>query len=243
MKYLFSALLLCFSFYQNVIAQVTGGNAFQTQNIYTGYAVSGNDIVLPVTRGSAAYGGKPYFSKDWVSGSVTTTDKNSFSDGLVFLYDKVNSVLYFKNKDSNTIMKADMSKISSFALVTDRSHTFINGNLISKEYNGKFFEVLLLDEKHYSFLKLTETDLQHTETSKASQAMTESISAGSYVDTDKYFILIDGNLQLVELKKKSFPEVLGKDEDKAESYIKSKNGNFNETYVVNMLTAINDQIK
>jgi len=242
MKYVFSALLLFFSFYQNVIAQVTGGNAFQTQSIYTGYAVSGNDVVLPVTISSSAYGGKPYFSKNWVSGSVTTTDKNTFSDGLVFLYDKVNGVLYFKNKDSNTIMKADMSKISSFALVTDKSHIFINGNLISKDYNGKFFEVLLLDEKHYSFFKLTETALEHNETSKASQAMTQDISAGSYVDTDKYFVFVDGNLQQVELKRKSFPEVLGKDEDKAENYIKSKNGNFNETYVVNMLTAINDQL-
>jgi hypothetical protein len=139
-------------------------------------------------------------------------------------------------------MKADMSKIASFILITDKAHTFINGNLISKDYNSKFFEVLLLDEKHYSFLKLTETDLQHAETSKASQAMTESISAGSYVDTDKYFLLVDGNLQQIELKKKSFPETLGKDEDKAENYIKSKNGNFNETYVVNMLTSINDQI-
>lgn len=241
MKYLFSIFLFFFVLPKNVIAQVSGGNAFQTQNSYTGYAVSGNDIVLPVYKGNSNIAGNPYFSKDWVKGSVTTTDNYTFSDKLVFMYDKTNNSLYFKNTDSNTIMKADMPKISSFNLITGEPQTFINGNLVSKDYNGKFFEVLVLDEKKYSLFKLTETHFEHNEASRASQAMMESISTGSYVDKVIYFLFAGNSLQPVELKKKVFSKALGKDDDKAEAYIKSNNGNFNETYVVNMLTAINEQ--
>lgn len=218
-------------------------NAFQYQNTYTGYAVNGNDIVLPITRGGSDYGGKPYFSKDWVSGSVTTTDKNTFSDKLVFLYDKVNSTLYFKSKDSNTLMKADMSKISSFILSTDKPHTFINGNLIGNAYNGKFFEVLLLDENKYSLFKLTDTHFEHTQTSKASQALTESLSTGNYIDHVTYYIFYKNILQPVELKKKLFPKFMNADADKAEAYMKTNNSNFNESYVINMLDTINEQIQ
>ena len=174
MKYFFSSLLLCFSVYQDLIAQVTGGNAFQTQSIYSGYAVSGGDVMLPVYKGSSDIQGSPFFSKDWVNGSITTTDKNTYSDKLVFMYDKTDNTLYVKNTDSNKILKADISKISAFSLTTDKLHTFIKGDLLDKDYSGKFFEVLVLDEKKYSLFKLTQTEFQHTQTSTASQAMTES---------------------------------------------------------------------
>ena len=241
MKHLLFALLPIFNFYVNADAQVTGGNAFQTQNIYTGYAVSGNDIVLPVYKGNSDVIGSPFFSKDWVKGSVTTTDKNTFSDNLVFIYDKTENNLYFKNIDSNKIMKADISKISAFNLITDKPHTFIKGDFIDKDYSNKFFEVLVLDEKKYSLFKLTQTHYQQTEVSKASQAMTESISPGKYVDDVTYFLFSNNVLQPVELKKKFFINDMNKDADKTEAYLSKNKGNFNESYVILMLNAINAQ--
>ncbi len=239
MKYLLSALLLFFSFYQNVIAQVTGGNAFQTQSIYTGYAVSGNDVVLPVYKGSSDVEGNTFFSKDWVNGSVTTMDKNTYSEKLLFMYDKTTNSLYVKNTDSNKILKADMSKISAFSLTTDKQHTFIKGDLLDKDYSGKFFEVLVLDEKKYSLFKLIQTEFQHTQTSTASQAMTESISPGKYVDNVTYFLYANNVLQPVELKKKTFVKAINT--DKAETYINEHKGNFNESYIISMLNALNSE--
>ena len=242
MKYFFSSLLLFFNLYQNTIAQVSG-NAFQTQNIYTGYAISGNDVVLPVYKGGSDVQGSPFFSKDWVKGSVTTTDKNTYSDKLVFMYDKTNNNLYVKNTDSDKILKADISKILAFNLVTDKPRTFIKSDLVNKDYTGKFFEVLVLDEKKYSLFKLTQTHYQQTEVSKASQAMTESISPGKYVDNVTYFLLANNVLQPVELKKKIFIKAIGTDADKAEAYTQENKGNFNESYVIAMLNAINFETK
>lgn len=241
MKYLFCVLLLCFNFYQGINAQVTGGNAFQTQNIYTGYAVSGNDVVLPVYKGSSDVQGSPFFSKDWVKGSVTTTDKNTYSDKLEFMYDKTDNTLYVKNIDSNKILKADISKISSFSLITDKQHTFVKGDLVNKDYTGKFFEVLVLDEKKYSLFKLTRTEFQHTQTSAASQAMTESISSGKYVDNATYFLYANSVLQPVELKKKNFVKAMNADVDKAQKYVDENKGNFNESYVIQMLNTLNSE--
>ena len=135
-----------------VFSQSLGGNAFQAQSIYTGYAVSGNDVVLPVYKGGGEIGGNPYFNKDWTKGSVKTTDNNEFSKKLLFMYDKVAGKLYFKNTDSNVIMEADADKIYSFTLITDKPHVFMRGEFFSPDYKGKFLEVLLYDMNKCSFL-------------------------------------------------------------------------------------------
>lgn len=235
MKYFYLILLI----YNTAAAQVPGGNVFQSQNIYTGYTINGNDVVLPVFKGNSDISGSPYFSKDWDKGSITTTDNHTFSENLLFMYDKTDNSLYFKNTDTGKIMKADNQKISSFILVSDKQHTFVNGSLINKDYTGRFFEVLVLNEKKYSLFKLTETSFQRPRTSGAAQAMTQTVSAGSYQDNITYFLFSNDMLQAVELKKRIFPEYMNSDASKAEAYIKNNKGDFNENYVVSLLNTIN----
>jgi hypothetical protein len=238
MKYLFCIPALI------IAVTAKAQNAFQVQNVYTGYAVNGNDIVIPTFNAITDLSSNQYFSKKWLTGSVTTTDKNTFGDRLVFMYDKVNNNLYFKNADSDKIYRADMAKVSSFDLVKDnKEHIFIKGDFVNSDYSGKFFEVLILNENKYSLFKLTQTEFQHSQTSAASQAMTESISPGSYVDKATYFLYANHTLTPVELKKKNFAEGLGFNAEKAEDYIKSNKGSFNESYVIAMLNDINGSIK
>jgi hypothetical protein len=200
--------------------------------------------MLPSYRSSTdKIEGSSYFSKDWVKGSVTTTDNNVFSKNLLFMFDKVNNTLYYKKQDSSMTWKVDINKLSAFNLITDQPHIFMKADFFTKDHPGEFFEVLLLDEKKYSFLKRMETSFEQPPVNRAAQAMTESISSGRYVDKVSYFIFNNGTLTEVELKKKSFPNAMNADEDKAETYIKNHNGNFNESYVITMLTDINEQIK
>jgi hypothetical protein len=227
-----------------ITAAANAQNAFQVQSIYTGYAVNGNDVVIPTFNSTTDLSSNQYFNKKWLPGSVTTKDKNTFGDNLVFMYDKVNNDLYYKNADSDKIYKADVMKISSFGLVKDnKEHIFIKGDFVNSDYAGKFFEVLVLNENKYSLFKLTQTEFQHSQTSAASQAMTESISPGSYVDKVTYFLYANHTLTNVDLKKKSFAGYLGADAGKAEAYIKNNKGNFNESYVVAMLNDINSSAK
>lgn len=214
--------------------QLTGGNYFQKANL-----VNNNDVMLPSYKvnGEDAY--NTYFSKDWVKGSVTTTDNQTYSEGLVFKFDKVNRQLYFKKIDSETIMQAEMSKVSLFSLITDKQYIFIKGDLLSNQHKGEIFEILVLDEKKFSLLKYILSVYQQPMENSAAQAMTQTKTTGKYVDVPVYYIYNNSSLQQVDLKKKSFLKALNPDELKAQSYIQSHNGNFNEVYAINLLNYIN----
>ena len=240
MRFYFILLSACI-FFENVSAQSSGGNSFQSQSPYTGHLVNGFEVVLP-TYNSGGEEGNTYFSKDWIKGSVKTITNEEFSNKLLFMYDKVGGKLFFKNEDSATIMEADGGLIYSFTLVTDKPHTFMRADLFSRDYTGKFFEALVFNDKKYSLLKYTVTNFEPTTTSKASQAMTQTLSNGRYVDKVTYFLFFSNMLQPVELKKKVFPKSLpGTDYDKAEAYIKMNSGNFNESYAARLLEALNTQ--
>jgi hypothetical protein len=214
----------------------------QAPETYTSYIVNNNDVALPKYSKSGDVAGNPYFSKDWVPGSFTTKDTQVFGQGLVFMYSKVDGRLFFKNTDSIVIMQADPAKILSFTLITDKPHTFMRGDLFGTEYTGKFYEVLVRDEKKYSLLKLTTAEFEENTTAAASQVMTVTSSAGSFSDKVKYYICKDGKLIQVNLKKKSFESTIAPDKEKAEKYFQEHSGNFNEDAAIGLISEINEQI-
>jgi hypothetical protein len=216
--------------------QLTGGNYFQKTDL-----VNNNDVMLPSYGLNDGGANNTFFSKDWVKGSVTTTDNQTYSEGLVFMFDKVGRQLYFKKVDSAIIMQADMNKVSLFSLVSDKQHIFIKGDLLNKDFSGEIFEMLVLDEKKFSLLKSTVSIYQQPSTSSAAQAMTQTQTPGKYVDKPVYYIYNNNSLQQIELKKKSLFKALGPDELKAEGYTQNHHGNFNEEYAVNLLTYLNQQ--
>ena len=219
-----------------------GGNASETQSTYTGYIVNNNNLVLPSYSKNGEVSGNPYFSKDWVKGSLSTKDNQVFSQDLVFMYSKVDGRLFFKKADSTAIMQADPSSISSFTLITDKPHLFMRSDFFTTEYTGRFYEVLVMDEKKYFFLKLTTAEYEENTTGAASQVMTVTSSAGSYSDKVKYYIFKEGQLNQVNLKKKTFENILTSDKEKTEKYFKEHSGSFNEDAAINLLTEINRQI-
>ena len=78
----------------------------------------------------------------------------------------------------------------------------MRADLFNHDYKGEFFEALVFNDKKYSLLKYTVTNFEPTTTSKASQAMTQTLSNGRYVDKVTYFLFFSNMLQPVELKKK-----------------------------------------
>jgi len=241
MKYFASACLLCCLLGTTGKAQ----NSFQSSSPYTGktVTVNGNDVMLPAYASTAdKFEGSSYFSKEWVEGSVTTTDNNVFSKDLLFMYDKVNHELYYKKRDSLATWKVDLTKVAAFSLVTDKSHIFMKADYFNKDYSGEYFEVLLLDEKKYSLVKFVKTTYEQNVASKGAQAMTTNFSTGSYVDNVKYFLFKDGISTEVMLKKKKFEEALGPDSQKAEVYFKDHGGSFNEQAAISVLAEVNAQL-
>ena len=100
---------------------------------------------------------------------------------------------------------------------------------------------MLLTNQKYSFFKRIKRVYERSNDNSAKQALTQNISYGNYEDKKEYFIYNNdnGDLTKVELKKKEFLKALDTDQDKAEAYIQKHGGSFNEVYVVNLLTEIN----
>jgi len=242
MRYLQTpALLLCCF----LSAQVQAQNSFQSGSPYTGttVTVNGNDVMLPAYAATKdKFEGSTYFSKEWVAGSVTTTDNTVFSANILFMYDKMNNELYYKKRDSQTTWKVDLTKVSGFSLQTDRPHIFMRADYFNKDYTGQYFEVLLLDEKKYSLLKYMKVTYEENISSKGSQAMNQNFSTGKYVDNIKYFLFKDGISTEVTLKKKRFEEALGADSEKAQAYFKDHGGSFNEQAAVSLIAEVNSQL-
>jgi len=245
MKHVFVILCLGVSTTQlkaQTVSQTPDGSSnSETESAYTGYVVNNNVPALPNST-SGGVTGNPYFSQDWVNGSITTGDNKVISQDLVFMYNKVDGRLFLKKSESAIILQADPAKITSFTLITDRPHTFMRSDLLGTEYTGKFYEVLVRDEKKYSFLKLTTSEFEENTTGAASQVMTVSSSAGSYSDKVKYFIAKEGQLVPVNLKKKSFESALAADKDKTDKYFKEHSGSFNEDAAIGLITEINGQV-
>lgn len=215
--------------------QLTGGNYFQKANL-----INSNDIMLPSYGFNGEGADNTYLSKDWVKGSVTK-DNQTYSEGLVFMFDKVNRQLFFKQNNSADIMQADMSKVSVFSLVTDKQHIFIKGDLLNKDYTGEIFEIMLLNEKKFSLLKSILSVYEQPSGNSAAQAMTQTTSPGKYADHSIYYIYSNNILQQTDLKKKSLLKVLAPYELKAQSYMKNHKENVDEPYVIELLNFINQE--
>jgi hypothetical protein len=215
---------------------VSIGDDFKLMSNYTTSNATGYSVI-PIYK-SNNIDGNPFFSTSWLPGSVVTKDGKTFDNRLQFMFDKYDNSLYYKEKDSTTIMKIDLSLVSSFTINSDKPHLFMPAGIFSKDYTGQFFEVLLFDNK-YSFLKLTQTTLQKPAYSEVAQVVNNAQNS-KFVDKVSYFLYTNGKLQPIELKKKDF--IKGLDADaagKAEAYYKDNDGKFNEMYVINMLDDIN----
>ena len=219
---------------ENVTAQLTGGNYFQKQNIE-----NNNNIGLPGYTSNDAVDENAYFSKEWVKGSVTATDHNTYGSDLVFMYDKISGNLYFRKPDSAIVMQADMDKIVLFYLFTDKPHVFVKSDYFPGADKNHFYEVLVLNDNKYSLFKFTRRVYETSSDNKARQALTEDMTSGSYQDKTSYFLYSNSSLKEVELRKNNFLNAMDADKDKVEQYIHTHKGNFNEEYVAKMLVDLN----
>jgi hypothetical protein len=96
--------------------------------------------------------GKPYFSKDWVKGSVKTIMNEEFSNKLLFMYDKVGGRLFFKNEDSAMVMEADGGMIYSFTLINRQAACFYVGLIfLTTIIKGNFLKLWFSTTKNTHF--------------------------------------------------------------------------------------------
>lgn len=161
--------------------------------------------------------GSQFFSPSWTTGTVTTNNNEKFGKNYLFLYDKVRQELFIKLKDSSVVLLADKSQISAFTLNTDRVHTFVPAGTIDPSNKGNFFEVLVRDDSDYSLFKLIKTKFV-----KADERDMEKQSQGevfdSFQDDVSYFLVKNGTIQTVALRKNNILKAFAPLKNKASEY-------------------------
>ena len=169
------------------------------------------------TYHSGTVEGNQFFSAGWSTGTVTTLSNEHFGRNYLFLYDKVRQELFLKWKDSSIVLLADKAMIAAFSLNTDRTHNFVAAGQYDPSNKGNFFEVLVKDDSGYSLFKLIKTKFV-----KADERDMEKQKLGdiydTFVDDITYYIIKDGIVKAIALRKNSILKALPAVRDQASRY-------------------------
>jgi hypothetical protein len=184
--------------------------------------------------------GSQFFSPNWASGTVTTINNEKIGKNYLFLYDKVRQELFMKWKDSSFILLADKNQVSAFTLNTDRTHTFVAAGSYDPSNKGNYFEVLVKSDKGYSLLKLIKTKfVKGDERDIEKQRLGEIYD--SFQDQVTYYIVANGTIQPVTLRKANILKVLAPVRGKASEYFdQHDNSALDESFLTGLVESINE---
>ncbi len=147
--------------------------------------------------------GTRYLYSDWIAGSVTNENNETYSENYTFNFDKINHDLYAKNNNISVVI--DKSKIKYFTIGYQK---FINSSLIDAKVKGLFYEVLVNDTSKISLYKLTITKFVKADPTNMMNVKTGNFSS-EYVDEAKYFVSnINGQLNKINLTENNIKKVL-----------------------------------
>src|SRR5690349_11908472 len=143
MKKVFSILFASLFFHYYSHAQTSSIGMQNEFNSITHYGSRQTGFEGLQTYSTHNVNGSQFFNENWSTGSVTSQNKEVFSEGYFFLYDKVRQQLFVKQKDSNLVVLIDKNQISSFTVNTNKPHLFLPASVYDAGNKNDFFEVLV----------------------------------------------------------------------------------------------------
>ena len=158
------------------------------------------------TYSSHNVNGSQFFNDTWSTGSVTSQSKQVFSDGYLFLYDKVRQQLFVKQKDSDLIVLVDRQQINSFTLNTDKPHLFQAASMYDPNNKNDFFE-MLTQTSNYTLLKLNKATFEKANRNDMEQVR-QGIFEDAFVDHNAYYLYHNNKLLKMQLNENSIRKAL-----------------------------------
>jgi hypothetical protein len=187
--------------------------------------------------------GSQFFSPSWTTGTVTMINNQQFASRYLFLFDKVRQELFVKIKDSPIVIQADKDQIGSFTLLTDRVHSFVAAATLDPSNKGNFFEVLVKDNKGYSLFKLVKTKFIRADQHRDIETQAMGEVTDSFQDQVSYYIIRNGVVQTVALRKNNISKALSNEKDKVSAYFdKRSDSPIDESFLIGLIEYINAPI-
>jgi hypothetical protein len=208
-------------------------------------AFGGTPVKRMDTRAYQSYSnnqvlGSPYFLPDWHKGEVITSDKQVFSDGFMFSYNKFLQELFIRTTDSSTTLLGDKNRINGFTLTDgDKQYHFANSSLFSSAKPFVYYQVLVYDSSKITLLKLVFTSFVKADKNDMMK-LKEGDIFDAYVDNNLYYIVKGGGAPVpIELKSKSFRKVFSDLRIDSKKYMDAHYGPFDEDYLIALVRQLN----
>lgn len=186
--------------------------------------------------------GSQFFYPTWVSGSITTVNKEIISDNYLFVFDRVRQQLFIKQKNSDTVLIADKSQIISFTLNTDKKHVFVPDVQFNKSAKDiSFYEVMEQNENGYSFFKFENTRLVKVDPNDMVRVKNGDMS-DEFVNTTVYYLYSTSTfLNKITFNEKNILKALdvSKQELAKTFFAEHKSDKIDEKFVIELLYRLN----
>ena len=183
--------------------------------------------------------GTQYLFDQWTSGSVTTTDNETYSANYLFNFDKLTHNLYVKHtsQDNLTII-LDKAKVKNFTI---GNVNFINASLIEPKAKDVFYQVLVRDTTKISLYKYTKTKFVKADPTSMMNIQTGNFGS-EYQDNPTYFVSFsNGELKKVNLSENNMRKVFKDKGDKQLDTFFNMNSTkeVDETLLLDMVNFLN----
>jgi hypothetical protein len=212
---LFFIILLCTST-TSMLAQktvdVTDGNVSALSSSFFN-VVAGEPIVS--AKFAKIVEGTPYFSDEWMKGTVVINGGQQFN-GVYLKLDLIDNEVHYRDPKGNELVATTLiKKIILFDSSAQQVFTFVNGEYINANSSIKGWYELLVEGKASAFKLIKK---QINETKPYGSATIEQSVRTSF----QYYALYNGNY--IQVKKfKELPDVLSDKKDEITKYIKDNN--------------------
>lgn len=231
---LFSTSLFLYCYSPAQVSSVGMRNEF---NSITHYGSRQTGFEGLQTYSSHNVNGSQFFNETWSTGSVTSQTKDVFSEGYLFLYDKVRQQLFVKQKDSDLVVLIDKNQIYSFTINTDKPHMFLRAYVYDGNNKDDFFEVLTQNGS-YTLLKLTKATFEKANPNDM-EKVRQGIFEDAFVERITYYVYHNYKLQKITLTENSIRKALKDQQAIVGDFFSShENDEITENMLINLMGSI-----
>jgi len=230
-------ILCTLFFYFNSSAQVSSVGIRNEFNSITHYGSRQTGFEGLQTYSSHNVNGSQFFNENWSTGSITSQSKEVFSEGYLFLYDKVRQQLFVKQKDSDLVVLIDKNQISSFTINTDKPHLFLPASVFDANDKNDFFEVLVQTD-NYTLFKLIKATFEKANPNDM-EKVRQGIFEDAFVDHITYYIYHNNKLQKIALNENSIRRAFKDQQSVVDDFFGAhENDEITENLLINLISQL-----
>ena len=234
----FALLMGIATYAQESATATTVQTDITTMTTYSGTASAGGGIVG--VNGHNVEGNRLLF-KDWVKGTVLTSNNATFSPNYVYNYDLMTSQLLIKPLDAVSVLVVDRTFTKSFNLENE-GKSFYFEKMPDFETKGQeqYYQVIGRGQK-YALYKANKVKLQKADPHDRSQYV-RGVIYDEYIPEDYYYaVMPDKSVHPFKMNKRNLYKAFPAEQSKIESYVSAHSDDkMDDVFLAGLMNSLNE---